>query len=275
MKRTPVYDENKLLWYLIISFSWKLAVLLIWVVMMWCLPSSAKADNFWEEQAVGWHWYQDSSKDKPVSSNSAAVIDSISAMDILQHQVKQTLDSAILNPTEENVRNYIILQNQLGDRAQHFTDVWRSVLLNYPELDFSLQHPTNNLAKQIDLDSTRRQEDIAIQQFSQRNGLFFFYRSTCPYCQRFAPIVKDFAGRYGLAVVPITTDGISLPEFPQSHIDQGQAVRLKVTVEPALFTADSQTHRIIPISYGLLSEDELRQRLLAIAQENALPEKTP
>ena len=58
-----------------------------------------------------------------------------------------------------------------------------------------------------------------------------------------------------------------LPEFPDSHIDQGQAARLKVTIEPALFTADPQTHRIIPVSYGLLSEDELRQRLLEIAQQ--------
>ena len=97
------------------------------------------------------------------------------------------------------------------------------MLLNYPELDFSLRHPTNNLAKQIDLDSARQQENAAIQQFSQHNGLFFFYRSTCPYCQRFAPILKDFSSRYGLSVVPITTDGISLPEFPNSHSDQGQA----------------------------------------------------
>lgn len=273
MRRSLVSDEKKLLRYLIISFSWKLAVLLIWLVIMWCLPSSAKADNFWEEKAVGWHWYQDSVEDKPGSNNVAVMTDPISAMESLQHQVKQTLDLAILNPTEENIRNYIALQNQLGDRAQHFADVWRSVLLHYPELDFSLQHPTNNLAKQIDLDNSRRQENIAIQQFAQRNGLFFFYRSTCPYCQRFAPIIKDFSKRYGLAVVPITTDGISLPEFPESHIDQGQAGRLKVTIEPALFTADPKTHRIIPVSYGLLSEDELRERLLAIAQQSESSEK--
>ena len=57
-------------------------------------------------------------------------------------------------------------------------------------------------------------------------------------------------------MIPITTDGISLPEFPESHPDQGQALRLKVTVEPALFTADPHTHRIIPVSYELLSEDD-------------------
>lgn len=273
---TDESNQKKLfLRYVILSVSGKCAVVLIWFVILWCLPSSAKADHFWEERAVGWHWYQDPEENQPVSPDSTVTSDPIATMEALHHQVQQTLDQAILNPTEDNIRQYIALQNQLGERAQHFAAVWKSVLLNTPELDFSLQHPTNNLAKQIDLDHARQQENAAIRQFAQHNGLFFFYRSTCPYCQRFAPILKDFSSRYGLSVIPITTDGISLPEFPHSHSDQGQAARLKVTVEPALFTADPQTHRIIPISYGLLSEDELRERMLAIAQQAASPEKNP
>ena len=210
-------EKNKKKWlrYLIISFGWKCAVLLIWFVMEWCLPSAAKADHFWEERAVGWHWYQDPQEDQPLSSDSMVMNDPIAAMEALQHQVQQTLNLAILNPTEDHIRHYITLQNQLGARAQRFADVWKNVLLHDPELDFSLQHPTNNLAKQIDLDNTRRQEDTAIQQFAQHNGLFFFYRSTCRYCQQFAPILKDFSSHYGLSVIPITTDGISLPEFPR------------------------------------------------------------
>ena len=148
-------------------------------------------------------------------------------MAALQEQVKQSLDLAILNPTVDNVRNYITLQNQFGERAQRFSEVWKTVLLNYPELDFSLQHPTNSMAKQIDLDQTHQQEDAAIRQLAQHSGLFFFYRSTCPYCQKFSPIVKDFSERYHLSVMPITTDGISLPDFPHSHSDQGQAARLR------------------------------------------------
>jgi conjugal transfer pilus assembly protein TraF len=272
---TDEKNHKKLLYSMMISFSWKCAVILIWFVMVWCLPSSAKADNFWEERAVGWHWYQDPEENQPNPSDSTVTPDPIATMEALHHQVQKTLDQAILNPTEDNIRQYIALQNQLGERAQRFAEVWKSVLLNSPELDFSLQHPTNNLAKQIDLDQARQQENAAIHQFAQHNGLFFFYRSTCPYCQRFAPILRDFSSRYGLSVIPITTDGISLPEYPHSHSDQGQAERLKVTVEPALFTADPQTHRIIPVSYGLLSEDELRERLLTIAQQAASPEKNP
>ncbi len=248
-------------------------VVLGWLVIVWCLPSSAKADNFWDTPAGGWHWYQDPPDDKRAADNSASssLADPVAAMDALHHQVKQSLDLAVLNPTLDNVKNYISLQNQIGERAQHFSEVWRTVLLNFPELDFSLQHPTNSMAKQVYLDQNHQQEDAAIQKLAAHSGLFFFYRSTCPYCQRFAPIVKDFSQRYHLTVIPITTDGISLPDFPDSRTDQGQAARLKVTMEPALFTVDPQSHRIIPVSYGLLSEDELRQRLLEIAQHPSIP----
>ncbi len=271
MKLYSSSDNNQeWLRWLFISMSWKEIVVLLWIIIVTCFPSSANADHFWENPAEGWHWYQETEENSPYSEKS--ILNPIQTMAVLQEQVKQSLDLAILNPTVDNVRNYISLQNQVGERAQRFSEVWRTVLLNFPELDFSLQHPTNGMAKQIYLDQTHQQEDAAIQKLAAHSGLFFFYRSTCPYCQRFAPIVKDFSQRYHLTVIPITTDGISLPEFPDSRTDQGQAARLKVNMEPALFTVDPRNHRIVPVSYGLLSEDELRQRLLDIAQDPLVSE---
>jgi conjugal transfer pilus assembly protein TraF len=263
-------DPHAVFWrWLLFSIGWKVAVILLWLLCVYGFPISAQAaDNFWQERAIGWHWYQDPADPDSETPEPMADENPVQQMTNLQHYVQQTLDQAILNPTIEHVKNYIALQNALGAQATRFTQVWQSVLLNYPELDYSLRHPTNGLAKQIELDQTHQQENAAIAQFAQHSGLFFFYRSTCPYCQRFAPILKEFAQRYQLAIVPITTDGVSLPEFPQSHINQGQAERLKVTLEPAVFTADPTTHRIIPVSYGLLSEDELRQRILTIAQQS-------
>lgn len=274
MKDLSLADRRKFLRVTVMSFGWKVAIVSIGLLIEgFFLSSIAKADSFWIERTVGWQWYQDPENTKPEAINVAVSTDPIAAMAVVRHRVQQTLDLAILNPTEENIQRYIALQNQLGERAERFADIWRSVLLKDPALDYSLKHPTNQIAKQIDLDRTRQQEEDQIKQLAKHHGLFFFYRSTCPYCQRFAPIVKHFSMRYGLAVIPITTDGVSLPEFPHSHRDQGQAARLKVTVEPALFTADPQSHRIIPVSFGLLSEDELRQRLLTIVQQTERSEK--
>ncbi len=78
--------------------------------------------------------------------------------------------------------------------------------------------------------------------------------------------MKNFSQRYSITVVPITTDGVALPDFPNSHIDQGQAARFNITQEPALFTVDPYSHQAVPVSFGLMSEDELRERILQIAQ---------
>ena len=118
---------------------------------------------------------------------------------------------------------------------------------------------------EVEYDQQKLTEDAVIRELAKKSGLFFFYRSTCPYCQRFAPIVKAFAESYGLTIIPITTDGIALPEFPDSHPDQGQAEKFHVTVEPALFSVNPYTHQAIPIAYGLVSEAELKKHLLAIA----------
>ena len=190
-------------------------------------------------------------------------------MNALQMSVKRSLDTAILNPTPENMKNYIAQQNEVTQRSARFSKLWQEALLQDPQLDFSLQHPTNNIARQVEVDQQSTQEEQAIKKLAQESGLFFFYRSTCPYCRAFAPILKRFADRYGITVMPITTDGITLPEFPQSYTDQGQAATFQVKVEPSLFIVNPYTKKAIPVGYGLMSEVDLKKRILDIARSNS------
>jgi conjugal transfer pilus assembly protein TraF len=219
------------------------------------------ANGFYDGHAEGWHWYIDPKIQHELKKKK----DPIEQMNALRFTIKRALDNAILNPTDENVKNYIALQNQLSDKASAFANTWQKVLLENPELNYSLVHPTNNIASQIDIDLRHQKEDLAIAKLATESGLFFFYKSTCPYCQRFAPTVKDFAERYKIAVIPITLDGIALPEFPESKLDNGQAAKFHVTVEPSLFAVNPYTKKAYPIAYGMISEESLRQRILDIA----------
>lgn len=229
-------------------------------ILLCCSYTDCFADDYWQQHGVGWHWYQDPQE---MTQAQNIPINPVQAVEAWHQQAKYFLDQAIINPTPENIRTYIALQNQINAHASAFAKTWQAVLLSYPQLDYSLQHPTNNTAKQIYLDEEKQEETKALQQLAQHSGLFFFYRSTC---QRFAPIVKDFSQRYGITVIPITTDGIALPAFPNSHPDQGQAAHFNITQEPALFTVDPYSQQAVPVGYGLMSEDELRQRILNIAQ---------
>lgn len=218
--------------------------------------------GYYSSNAMGWHW-GDVNKHE-VDNDDEDQSDPVVQMNAVRATISRAKDQMVLNPTKENVKNYINIQNQVSQNATKVGQTWQEVLLENPEMNYSLVHPTNNLAKQVENDVESANENEALKEFAKRSGLFFFYRSTCPYCVRFAPIVKEFAESYGITVVPITTDGVSLPEFPKSFTDQGQAVKFNVKVEPALFAVNPYTHQAIPLAYGLTSEVDIKRKILSV-----------
>lgn len=236
--------------------------------------SFAYADDkgYYDEHEKGWHWYDDPKKQEEDEEENS-LNDPVIQMNAVRATIQRALDQAVLNPTQENVKKYKSIQDQLARQADKFSNVWKEMLLENPALDYSLLHPTNNMGRMIESDQERIKEENAIRALSRTYGLFFFYRSTCPYCRSFAPIVKTFAKTYGIKVTAITTDGISLPEFPNSYLDQGQAERFHVTVEPALFAVSPYTEKAFPITYGLISLSDLKRRILDIATKFGENEK--
>ncbi len=240
-----------------------ISILLFLQVGMFCQVFAFEAGYF-NEHAKGWHWYDDPKQNQSEEEDEVKN-DPVRQMSAVRATVDRALNEAILNPTQETVSNYISLQNQVNHQSEKFEKYWKAVLLAEPKLDYSLKHPTNNIAKQVESNQESLNENAVIRELAKKSGLFFFYRSSCPYCVRFAPIVKDFAETYGITVIPITTDGISLPEFPNSYPNHGQAEKFNVTVEPALFAVNPYTQKAFPIAYGLTSEADLKKRVLDIA----------
>lgn len=208
-------------------------------------------------------WNLQAPEDSP--DNDELSNDTDSQMNAVRARINMLQEKMYLAPSEENIANYIAEQNQVMSRASLVQHNWKAVLLKHPELDYTLSHPTNNTGLQVEYDQETAKQEAVIHELAQKSGLFFFYRSTCPYCRKFAPVVKEFAKAYGITVVPITTDGVSLPEFPDSYPDQGQAERFHVTVEPALFAVNPYTHQAFPIAYGLTSTADLKKRILDVA----------
>lgn len=211
----------------------------------------------------GWHWYDAPSKDEAEEDP----VDPLEQMQIENENIKRALYTARKNPTKENVKQYIEMQNNVTKEAKAFSTTWQEVLLENPQLNYAIKHPTNNYARMIEEDEMRKREEAAIHRLAKISGLFFFYRSTCAYCRAFAPTVKQFAAMYGITVIPITTDGVSLPEFPNSHIDQGQAELFGVKVEPALFIVNPYTNEKITLTNGLISLADLKSRIVELAAQ--------
>ena len=188
----------------------------------------------------------------------------------LQKRVEDLRNIAIINPSEQNIRNYLNIQNFVIEKASTFADVAQRVIWATPELDPTVTgRPVNAKALEVFDREQAGARTNTVAQLSQTHALFFFFRSDCPYCHQFAPLLRDFEAKFGLKIVPISVDGGGLPEFRNPRVDNGIARTLDVRQVPALFLAEPSGGKITPIGYGVLSESELLERIYVVTQPDA------
>lgn len=234
------------------------------------------APPYWSDAWRGWHFYEepvaesDSTAFPPVSPAPARSAPpprpaELIAFERLQKDLEDTRNVAIMRPTETNVRRYMELEMQVVSRASYFADVAQRVAWATPALDPTLHgRPVNATA--LDVFERQQQTDrsASVARLGQDHVLFFFYRSDCPYCHAFAPVLQAFEEKHGLQVVAISVDGGPMRGFPQARRDNGIATTLQVSQVPALFLAQPMSGTITPIGFGVLSESQLLERIAIV-----------
>jgi conjugal transfer pilus assembly protein TraF len=243
---------------------------------------------YWAERERGWFCYQVPPRARrqepmpPATPETRAQplrAPELAEFDALQRRVEELRNIAIIRPTERNLRNYLVIQAEVIDKASVFADVAQRVIWASPEFDYAVTgRPVNAKALEVyDREAIGAREGTALA-LAQDHALLFFFRSDCPYCHQFGPQLKAFEARFGLTVVPVSVDGGPLPPaFPQPRIDNGIARTLDVREVPALFLVAPGSGRIVPIGYGVLSEAELLERLQVVslpAADRGVPSAT-
>jgi len=240
-------------------------------------------DSYWRDRERGWFWYDDPLPERNEGPQpKPKVLPTISAptgpkrprelveFEALQKRVEDLRNIAIINPSEQNIRSYLNIQNFVIEKASTFADVAQRVIWASPELDPTVTgRPVNAKALEVFDREQAGARTNTVAQLSQTHALFFFFRSDCPYCHQFAPLLKDFEAKFGLHIVPISVDGGGLPEFRSPRVDNGIARTLDVRQVPALFLAEPRGGKITPIGYGVLSESELLERIFVVTQPDA------
>ncbi|WP_085453338.1 type-F conjugative transfer system pilin assembly thiol-disulfide isomerase TrbB [Escherichia coli] len=95
--------------------------------------------------------------------------------------------------------------------------------------------------------------------------LVLFMQSRCIYCQQFDPVLKRVTGLMGLDVFPYTLDGMGDTSFPEAIPATDAVIRDMWgdmrPVTPAAFLVEVNTLKTLPLLYGIVDEQTLRQRL--------------
>lgn len=236
-------------------------------------PSTTAADVLYcEERRLGYWFYcvKPTPEEKPQQEETEPV-PATQELDAITSELRELKARAILYPTEANVAAYIRFQRAQLDRASLFSDVWQRAIWQDPELDYTLERPVGAVAKKQWQDARSAERDSVMARLSQRYGLFYFFSATCGPCEVMSPIVKGVADRWRFTVRAISTDGGPSRHFPVYRVETNQRARLGLEgkATPALVLWDSVTKRPIPIGYGVLSADELQDRIYLLTSKEA------
>ena len=241
------------------------------LTLSFCFFMSNVHAGYIERKAEGWHFYEPlevpQEKTEEDTPSPQAPEERLKAFKAEVERLKQV---AVMEPTFENVKAYMVIQKELMDKSEAFTSKWMEVVFTTPSLDYSVEHPTSQSGRHVYLDQQKQKMDQEVYKLAQSHGLFFFVSSSCSYCKKFAPIVKAFSQQYGWEVMAISMDGTTLPEFPDAVNDNGISAKLGVESLPTLLAVNPQTEEIIPLSNGLSSQQQIldRIRVLIIERKN-------
>lgn len=218
------------------------------------------------ERKLGQWFYCDKPRPQPRESQPAPPPNAVDRMAAITRQLDELKAKAILEPTEDNVIAYVRFQREQLDRASTFSDVWQRALWQNPDIDYTLQRPVSTVGKRAWLDNRKADRDAVLTNLGQRYGLFYFFAQSCGACELFAPILRSVTDSHRMAVMAVSMDGGPSRDFPNYVVDSGQRARMGVpgNETPALVLFDTATRRTIPVGYGILSADEIMDRIFTL-----------
>ena len=250
----------------------------------WGSQPQEKPSFHWDSRATGWHFYDPHPKEEEVKKEEEKTPTApkestpqknayTARLEAWQENFKEAKAKAIFEPTHENVAQVQHMQRELTDKSLNFGRKWMELsltkgILTYPEANPSPQY--REVAKEME--KKQRAKDMARAK-DVGFGLFFLTKEGCPYCEKFAPTVKEFAKDYGLDVLEISSGTPS--GFFESAPNNGIGDELNSEgIFPMLFLVDTKRKHFHPLARGLATPSQLVQNaqmvLTALKKEGVL-----
>lgn len=225
---------------------------------------------------VGWHWYNETPIKKENKNNKKdnllykafLQLTPSQQLKILQHATTELRDKAILTGNVSDIANYKRAQDMWVIRATAFTVGWQRMLLEHPELNYSLQYSHENVLAPTMQQHEHDLENAAIANLAKQNGLMVFYRANKKTDLMFASLVESFSQNHHISLMLVEEGAITnSTSNPNIHIDKDfqHAHALGINYFPAVLLVNPKLGSYQIISYGYHSQDELASRLLSIS----------
>jgi conjugal transfer pilus assembly protein TraF len=232
-------------------------------------------DRYYEDRERGWYWFEeDPNAQAPLPEVPAETPPPTNphpplSVEWLRIELEKARIEAIDTPTRENVEYYAYLEKLTLDKAERFAQVRMQLAMINPGLDETVENPVTNVARTARRDKTAAARSAVFKDLASRVGIYYFFRSDCPYCARQNPALAAFQADYGFSILPISIDGAGMPDggFPNWVPDRGQAALLKIESTPTLYLV-RPPNQVVILSVGTQALPNLESRILQVAKAN-------
>lgn len=218
--------------------------------------------QFYNDAKQGWFWYREPAPEPeeetelPVTRLLPALNDYSTEQlwdmhpDDFQALLMEFQKKAVQKPTEQNVLEYLTMQDMARRKAAVYANVASYVLQKHAGLDMGRDYPVT--APGVIARVKMQKEEIAatIQTAAEDHALLYFYSPDCPYCTEQQQILRFFTDHYGWQV-----KGIDINE------NLSAAARFNITTTPTLLLIGKGREEYIPVASGVVALDELERRL--------------
>ena len=247
---------------------------LLWLFLICCLTiyGNARAedqeDGFYSDTKHGWFWYEDPSpaqeeqeatpKPPRKAPHNIPSLDNYSVDDLwnmypddFQELLNVLQKKAVQSPTEQNIMEYLTMQDIARRKALAYTNATMYVTQKYGEL-FNVNHVYPTAGPGITARVKMQQNEIhqTINRAGNDHALIFFVSPGCGFCEKQAGILAYFSDKYGWQ---IKTVDIS------RNIKAG--VRFNVTITPTLLLIKKGQEKYMTVASGVIALTELERKL--------------
>lgn len=208
---------------------------------------------------IGWYWYE-AKPQKKDPENQERTLPSLSEYplqklwdmhpDDFQGLLKGIHKKAVMTLKEDDVRDYLIIQDIARRKAHAYTNVHAMTVQKYPRLSLEADYPTVAPGRNSKIRQQMKEVKAKIDQSPSDFALIYFYSPTCHFCDEQKKILQLFQAKH-----PWNIKQINITRH------QDLAEKLSVRAVPYLILISKKSKETMPISTGVISVSELEKRL--------------
>ncbi len=229
------------------------------------IASNQDNTKFYADTRHGWFWYEDPSpiqeektENKEKKSTREVSLENYTVQklwnmypDDFQELLNKIQKKAVQNPTEQNILEYLSMQDIARRKALAYTNATMYVTQKHAAV-FNANQVYPTTAPGVTARVTMQSREIAntINQAGFNHALIFFKSPRCGFCKKQEQILAYFEDKYRW---PIKTIDISR--------NMNAAARFNITVTPTLLLVKKGQEDYMTVSTGVIALTELERKI--------------